>query len=183
MDVQAGRFVGYVEHLLDGALLGWAFEPARPEQRPLVRVLLDGVVALTARADEFRQDLRDAGIGDGGFGFTVALPREAQWRDSARISVCVGPADAQTTLIWAGRRQIVAAPDASDEPAAARALPDLDSAREEALLTWLLLGGELGATFDRPETTVLTAEMVGGPGGFSGDGLLELMLRRLAGVA
>ena len=180
-DIARADFRGYVEHLRDGALLGWAFDPARPQHRPMVRVLLDGVVALTASADEFRQDLRDAGIGDGAYGFTVALPREAHWRDSARISVCVGPMDAEMTLGWAGRRQIVAPPDPVDEPALL-ALPTLDPAREEALLTLLLLGDGLGTALQRPETLVVPANALGEPGALSGDGLLELLLRRLAGV-
>jgi VCBS repeat protein len=58
----------------DCVAAGWAEDPDTPAPNVTVRVLVDGVQVTTAVADEFRQDLLDAGIGgDGTAGFTVDL--------------------------------------------------------------------------------------------------------------
>ena len=53
---------------------GWAEDPDTPAPNVTVRVLVDGHQVATAVADQFRQDLLDAGIGgDGTAGFAVDL--------------------------------------------------------------------------------------------------------------
>lgn len=58
----------------DGQVLGWSWHPAFPEQRICLDVLVDGEVVGSAVASELRPDLRDAGIGDGEYGFHFVLP-------------------------------------------------------------------------------------------------------------
>jgi F5/8 type C domain len=52
---------------------GWAQDPDAPTTHLTVRVLVDGTVVATTVADRFRQDLLDAGIGDGTFSFAIDL--------------------------------------------------------------------------------------------------------------
>lgn len=52
---------------------GWAFQPARPSTDLTVRVLVDDLPVATGVASEFRQDLRDAGIGDGTAAFSIDI--------------------------------------------------------------------------------------------------------------
>jgi len=56
---------------------GWARYAERPGMRPEVEILLDGVLAGVVTADTFRPDLLAAGLGDGAYGFSMALPFHA----------------------------------------------------------------------------------------------------------
>ena len=64
--------VGQVK-LLGGKLEGWCFYPDRPRQRAIVDLHVDGVRRHVASAARPRPDLRLLGLGDGHFGFSVAL--------------------------------------------------------------------------------------------------------------
>jgi hypothetical protein len=66
----ARSFAGNIDGLFDGHLVGWCREEGDP--RPVsLDLLVDGVPVHTVRADGFRNDLRDAGIGDGHHGFDI----------------------------------------------------------------------------------------------------------------
>jgi glycosyltransferase involved in cell wall biosynthesis len=58
----------------DGWVSGWCWFPDQPEAHVELAVLVDGVKVGEVRADTFRPDLREAGIGDGTHGFAFALP-------------------------------------------------------------------------------------------------------------
>ena len=62
---------------LDGAVDGWCWSPDTPGQRRDVAIALDGVPVLRLSADLARQDLTEAGFGDGRHAFSGRLPREA----------------------------------------------------------------------------------------------------------
>jgi glycosyltransferase involved in cell wall biosynthesis len=68
------RFEGAFDGVVDGKLVGWAADRNRFDRR--IRVFLyDGVTALGKTvADELRWDLREAGVGDGCYGFSIPLP-------------------------------------------------------------------------------------------------------------
>ncbi len=72
----------------DGWVQGWAWYPGAPERRAEIEILLDGVVAGSTLAASHRPDLAAAGMADGNYGFSFALPFEtiAQARE-ALISV------------------------------------------------------------------------------------------------
>ncbi|WP_201829981.1 hypothetical protein [Microvirga zambiensis] len=55
-------------------LFGWVWDRAYPNERLLVRILLEGRMVVSATADLPRVDLRRNGIGDGGHAFEVELP-------------------------------------------------------------------------------------------------------------
>ncbi len=65
--------IGHVDELRDGVLYGWAFEPDAPDRRLCVDVLIGGRFVGQTRAYLFRQDLQDAGYGDGAYGFELLV--------------------------------------------------------------------------------------------------------------
>ena len=63
---------GHVDSTGGGFVMGWA---ASDRDEPVeIVVLIDGVAVTQTRADRFRQDLLDAGIGTGHCGFQAAVP-------------------------------------------------------------------------------------------------------------
>ncbi|MDK1374714.1 MULTISPECIES: hypothetical protein [unclassified Sinorhizobium] len=71
---------GRVDAIDQGRVFGWAFDPAAPNQRLTIRVILDGSVIAEAVADRNRPDLKRNGIGDGSHAFEIALPEAAAAR-------------------------------------------------------------------------------------------------------
>lgn len=76
----------------DGRLAGFAFDPLDLDRRFTIEILLDGMVAMTAYADNFVPELAEQRIGDGTYGFTVNIPATkiaAASRVEARIANAV----------------------------------------------------------------------------------------------
>lgn len=72
------RFEGSYDGIVEGNLVGWASDRNRLERRIQV-CLYDGVTAVVkVAADELRWDLREAGVGDGCYGFSLPLPAALQ---------------------------------------------------------------------------------------------------------
>jgi len=65
---------GRVETIVGGELAGWAWLPAIPERRVVLRILLDGEEVGTTVADLESSKLEEAGIGDGRYAFRFQLP-------------------------------------------------------------------------------------------------------------
>ena len=64
---------GYIDEANCNRITGWVWDPQRPERR-IALELLDGDIRLvTVLADQYRSDLRRAGIGDGRHVFTVPM--------------------------------------------------------------------------------------------------------------
>ncbi|WP_459937929.1 tetratricopeptide repeat protein [Desulfonatronum parangueonense] len=55
---------------------GWAYNPEYPDRRLNVEILCNGSVIATGRAERFREDLQQAGIGDGRYQFHVPIGPE-----------------------------------------------------------------------------------------------------------
>jgi len=68
--------LGRVERVCDGVVSGWACRPDKPGWRVRVRVIVDGAEVGRGRADLDRPELAETGLGDGRYGFRVALPAE-----------------------------------------------------------------------------------------------------------
>jgi phenylpropionate dioxygenase-like ring-hydroxylating dioxygenase large terminal subunit len=68
---------GYIDSVSNGYVRGWAQRGSYPQQRLVVEIYAAGVLLGTARADSFRSDLAEAGIGDGKAAFLFALPSAA----------------------------------------------------------------------------------------------------------
>lgn len=67
------EYKGYVDKIQGGHLLGWAWNPGNPGERLEVELFQNGEVHATTRAEEFREDLKMAAVGDGMYGFRLPL--------------------------------------------------------------------------------------------------------------
>ncbi len=61
--------IGCVDTLMDTCISGWAADPSDLDDQVFVDILINSVPVATLRAAIFREDLRQAGIGDGCKGF------------------------------------------------------------------------------------------------------------------
>jgi len=68
-----GRLVGTIDAYHDGQLVGWAWDPDDRGRRVAIDVLVNGHIHARFTADALRQDLADAGIGDGRYAFFLPL--------------------------------------------------------------------------------------------------------------
>lgn len=66
---------GFLDGDRNGLFQGWCFDPTLPGTRLKVEILIDNLKCCEVIADQFRSDLKDAGIGDGAHGFSVDLKR------------------------------------------------------------------------------------------------------------
>ena len=62
-----------VDSLIGCVLCGWAWNKARPQEPVDLQVISNGVVVGESRADSFREDLEQAGIGNGRHAFNIVL--------------------------------------------------------------------------------------------------------------
>lgn len=67
---------GHFDYILDDRAFGWAYSPTIPKKKVTVEILEGGEVIGHGVADEFRQDLQAANIGDGFHMFSVQLSHE-----------------------------------------------------------------------------------------------------------
>lgn len=67
---------GHFDYILDDRAYGWAYAPAHPQKRLTVEILSNGEVIAQGPAQEFRQDLKTAGMGDGCYLFGLKLSHE-----------------------------------------------------------------------------------------------------------
>lgn len=68
-----------------GRISGWCWSTEEPNDRRSVVIELGGEAAATAVANVFRSELAAAGIGDGGHGFAIRLPRSLLARRPAAV--------------------------------------------------------------------------------------------------
>ena len=66
--------VGRVDVLSNNKVFGWAFNPDNPGERLQIRISRGAGIVATGRADVFREDLPDSGVGDGRHAFEIELP-------------------------------------------------------------------------------------------------------------
>ena len=78
--------------VVDGTLMGWARDLEGPDDAALLQLRLGERRVALFRADRFRADLRDAGMGTGRHGFEVPLPREVWERARRTGEVLTGSA-------------------------------------------------------------------------------------------
>lgn len=68
--------LGHFDYVLDGRAYGWAFAPAHPDQRLAIDILLDDEIVAHGYANQYREDLQQAGLGDGHCLFELQLSHE-----------------------------------------------------------------------------------------------------------
>lgn len=64
---------GNVDGYFNGALVGWVTQPGRPDMPLKVGVFTPAGLIAEGLADQFRQDVLNAGIGTGNYGFEITL--------------------------------------------------------------------------------------------------------------
>lgn len=88
-EVPSGRAAphGYVDAIVRGEVRGWCWRPDDPAERLEVEVFVDGEKVSGATADQLRESVAHAGIGDGRYGFNAPLPGHLADARSHRIRV------------------------------------------------------------------------------------------------
>ena len=108
----AGRIEGKLEAVVDGRAVGWAWDPARPQEALEVEVLVDEEPVAHGRADVERSVLAEAGIGSGRYGFDVPLPERLADEPTHTIRVTAG-SEREGVAAFHGFETIVRAADAA----------------------------------------------------------------------
>ena len=74
MSHQLGKLRGSLNVVDAGRAAGWAQDLARPDERVKLEILVGEMVIAQVIADLYRDELYRMGIGDGRYGFEVAIP-------------------------------------------------------------------------------------------------------------
>lgn len=80
-------FVGHHDSTTCQVISGWAWNSAQPSAHISVDIHSDGVLIGTVVANQFRQDLLDAGIGDGTHAFVFPVPESLKDNQPHTITV------------------------------------------------------------------------------------------------
>lgn len=95
----ASQIQGRLDAIEGRRLFGWVWDSARPTERLLIRILLEGRMICSATADLPRVDLRRNGIGDGGHAFEVELPDAVAGISSNLAVVAVSPSTGEEVVL------------------------------------------------------------------------------------
>ncbi|WP_353720803.1 T9SS type A sorting domain-containing protein [Dyadobacter sp. 676] len=68
------NYIGNLENVACTAISGWVWDQNYPDVALTVELVEGSTVLATARADQFRPDLKNNGIGTGNYGFTIPAP-------------------------------------------------------------------------------------------------------------
>ena len=92
-----GRFVGYIDLFDDKTVAGWVADVRAPTIPVRIEIYIDDRLQATMSSDAFRQDVKDAGYGDGRKGFILPL-----------VSPQSSPPGRIAKLLVAGSNQVLA---------------------------------------------------------------------------
>lgn len=98
---QDNRLQGRLDAIEGRRVFGWVWDSSRPNERLLIRILLEGRMIASATADMPRIDLRRAGIGDGGHAFEVELPEAVANLSNNLAVVAVVPSTGEEIVLQA----------------------------------------------------------------------------------
>jgi hypothetical protein len=99
-DKAAANFVACIDEVNEKGIAGWAWDSHSPNFPLTVEVYVDDTQLASVSADQFRPDLRDAGIGDGRHAFT--LPTSVLPKDGKPHAVRVKVAGTGGTIVQKG---------------------------------------------------------------------------------
>jgi hypothetical protein len=88
-----GSYEGHVDAADATTIDGWAWEPADPGRVLDVEIRDDDLIVGTVTAQAYRGDLAEAGVGDGGHGFSYRTPVRLQDGRPHQIRVFVAGTD------------------------------------------------------------------------------------------
>ncbi|GAB3936215.1 CotH kinase family protein [Larkinella terrae] len=84
-----GNFEGYLDKVECGSIRGWVWDRNKPNTAFTVEFFANGTAIGTAKADIFRQDLKDAGKGNGSHVYTFPTPASVKTGTTYQISAKV----------------------------------------------------------------------------------------------
>jgi hypothetical protein len=90
-------YEGYHEHASCDEISGWAWNRQRADRAVVLDIFVDGTRVDTVTADGFREDLLEAGKGNGRHGFTAPLPASLRDGKAHRVRVKVAGMDLRWT--------------------------------------------------------------------------------------
>jgi glycosyltransferase involved in cell wall biosynthesis len=76
VDADEAKLLGRIDHCHGRTLVGWAAVSERLGERVTLELLIDGETIIRTIANRHRADIEAAGVGDGHFGFEIAVPAE-----------------------------------------------------------------------------------------------------------
>ncbi|MFD1143454.1 beta-propeller fold lactonase family protein [Larkinella insperata] len=79
------NYEGFLDKVECGSIRGWVWDSKRPNTPLTVEILADGKVIGTASANIFRQDIKDAGKGNGEHVYSFSTPE--QYKDGKTYSI------------------------------------------------------------------------------------------------
>ncbi len=98
------RFVGHIDQFDAQTIAGWAADTTAPDAPVSVDVFIDDQLQGTLAADGFRQDLKDAGYGDGKKGFSLNLVSHTTFAPGTLAKLVVaGSKKLLGTRLWEGQ--------------------------------------------------------------------------------
>jgi hypothetical protein len=124
-DGAAAGLRGVIDNITPRHLHGWAWNPARPEERVTVELQLGGRTIAETRAETNRADLLKGGIGDGRHAFSLPLSAECLQRRGEMV-VLARSADGSRLKLPLHVRP---GPGGSDLPALERMVRAMDQAQ------------------------------------------------------
>ncbi|RRA97735.1 CotH kinase family protein [Larkinella rosea] len=93
-----GNFEGYLDKVECGTIRGWVWDRDKPNEAFTVEFFANGNPIGTVRADIFRQDLKDAGKGNGNHVYNFTTPVSVKTGQTFQISARVQ--NSPYTLAW-----------------------------------------------------------------------------------
>jgi hypothetical protein len=82
-------FIGRVENVECSEVTGWVWNKSYPESSVMVELLEGSVVRATVTANDYREDLKNSGIGTGRYGFRLLVPASLKDGKSRSLSLRV----------------------------------------------------------------------------------------------
>jgi tetratricopeptide (TPR) repeat protein len=76
--VTQSKYGGFFDKIVESRAEGWAYDPSNPKRRLVVEILEGSRVVARGIADGFRDDLLDAGVGDGRYSYKLEISAELQ---------------------------------------------------------------------------------------------------------
>ena len=138
---------GHIDHVSDGVVRGWAWNPRHPKDRLQLDVFYQGLFLGRVAAGRFRGDLADLRIGDGRHGFVFHLPGDVPKDiNPGCVRVATAGPEVRVTLAPMGARADSLRADSMDDR-------DLLSADLREMLGPYL--ASLQATADAPEDRIV----------------------------
>lgn len=110
------ELISHLDGYRRGCFEGWAWVPSRPEQRVEIEIAVNGFVLVRETADDYRADLRAAGVGDGRHAFCI--PLQLDTTQSGPVNVVVRAVDGRML----GQGQITVGDEAPADPQETEAL-------------------------------------------------------------